>query len=34
MFDVRGDVIQMMHGNKYNIQICCPEVDISLWGRS
>ena len=34
MFDVRGDVIQMMHGNKYNIQICCPEVDMSSRGRS
>jgi len=23
----------MMHGCKWNIQICCPEVDMSTWGR-
>ena len=26
--------IQMMHGCKWNIQICCPEVDMSSRGRS
>jgi len=26
--------IQMMHGCKWNIQICCPEVDMSSQGRS
>ena len=25
-----SDIIQMMHGCKWNIQICCPEVDLSL----
>jgi len=28
-FFVPGDIIQMMHGCKWNIQICCPEVDMS-----
>ena len=27
-------IIQMMHGCKWNIQICCPEVDMSSRGRS
>jgi len=26
--------IQMMHGCKWNIQICCPEVDMSSRGHS
>jgi len=29
-----SDIIQMMHGCKWNIQICCPEVDMSSRGRS
>ena len=29
-----NDNIQMMHGCKWNIQICCPEVDMSSRGRS
>ena len=28
------NIIQMMHGCKWNIQICCPEVDMSSRGRS
>ena len=28
------DITQMMHGGKCNIQICCPEVDMSSRGRS
>jgi len=28
------NTIQMMHGCKWNIQICCPEVDMSSRGRS
>ena len=28
------DTIQMMHDCKWNIQICCPEVDMSTRGRS
>jgi len=27
-------IIQMMHGCKWNIQICCPKVDMSSRGRS
>ena len=27
-------IIQMMHDCKWNIQICCPEVDMSSRGRS
>jgi len=26
-------IIQMMHGCKWNIQICCPEVDMLSRGR-
>jgi len=29
-----ADIIQLMHGCKWNIQICCPEVDMSSRGRS
>ena len=29
-----SDIIQMMHGCKWDIQICCPEVDMSSRGRS
>ena len=28
------NIIQMMHGCKWNIHICCPEVDMSSRGRS
>ena len=31
---VQVHIIQMMHGCKWNIQICCPEVDMSSRGRS
>ena len=29
-----NNIIQMMHGCKWNIQICCPEVDMLSRGRS
>jgi len=29
-----ADIIQMMHGCKWKIQICCPEVDMSTRGCS
>jgi len=28
------NIIQMIHGCKWNIQICCPEVNMSSQGRS
>jgi len=31
---VESNNIQMMHGCKWNIQICCPEVDMSALGLS
>jgi len=33
-FECKTHIIQMMHGCKWNIQICCPEVDMSWRGCS